>query len=189
MGEHEVTRRAVFLDRDGVLNRAVVRDGRPYPPERLEEFELYEDVPAGCAKLHAAGFLLIVVTNQLDVARGVQKREVVDAMHEKLLADLPQIARIEVCWHAGSDRGDPCHCRKPLPGMVPRAAQTLNIDTRESFLIGDRWRDMDCGHAAGCRTVFIDRGYSEPLRQAPDRTVKTFAEAVAAVLRDSQRGR
>ena len=179
-------RRAVFLDRDGVLNRAVVRDGRPYPPKRLEEFELYEDVLAGCAKLHAAGFLQIVVTNQPDVARGAQKREVVDGMHEKLLTDLPQIAQIEVCWHAGSDWGDPCHCRKPLPGMVLHAAQTLDIDVRESFFIGDRWRDMDCGYAAGCRTVFIDRGYSGTLRHPPDWTVKSFGQAVEVILRASQ---
>lgn len=183
MGEHEIRRRAVFLDRDGVINKPVVREGRPQPPADMRDFELYEDVTAGCAQLHAAGYLLVVVTNQPDVARGAQTRAVVDAMHRKLLDALPQIARVEVCWHAGADWADPCDCRKPQPGMILRAARALNIDLSQSFLIGDRWRDVDCGHAAGCRTVFIDWNYSELLRQPPDRTVKSFGQAVEVILR------
>jgi len=187
MGEHEIARRAVFLDRDGVLNRPLVREGRPYPPARVEDFEIYEDVSAGCEQLDSAGFLLVVVTNQPDVNRGTQRREIVEAMHHKMLAALPQIARIEVCWHAGKEWADPCSCRKPQPGMVVRAAKALDIDLDRSFLIGDRWRDVDCGRAAGCRTVFIDRGYSETLKSLPDWTVKTFAQAVDVILHASDR--
>jgi D-glycero-D-manno-heptose 1,7-bisphosphate phosphatase len=187
MGEHEIARRAVFLDRDGVLNRPLVREGRPYPPARVEDFEIYEDVSAGCEQLDSAGFLLVVVTNQPDVNRGTQRREIVEAMHHKMLATLSQIARIEVCWHAGKRWADPCNCRKPQPGMVVRAAEALDIDLDRSFLIGDRWRDVDCGRAAGCRTVFIDRGYSETLRSPPDWTVKTFAQAVDVILHASDR--
>jgi D-glycero-D-manno-heptose 1,7-bisphosphate phosphatase len=187
MGKHEVTRRAVFLDRDGVLNRPLVKEGRPYPPARVEEFELYPDVAEGCAQLDAKGFLLIVVTNQPDVGRGTQTIEAVEAMHRKMLADLPHIARVEVCWHAGSKWADPCTCRKPQPGMLLRAAEALNIDLGRSFLIGDRWRDIDCARAAGCRTVFIDRGYSETLRSPPDWTVKTFAQAVDVILHAGDR--
>jgi len=187
MGEHEIARRAVFLDRDGVLNRPLVREGRPYPPARVEDFEIYEDVSAGCEQLDSAGFLLVVVTNQPDVNRGTQRREIAEAMHHKMLAALPQIARIEVCWHAGKEWADPCSCRKPQPGMVVRAAKALDIDLDRSFLIGDRWRDVDCGRAAGCRTVFIDRGYSETLKSLPDWTVKTFAQAVDVILHASDR--
>lgn len=183
MGEHEIGRRAVFLDRDGVINKPVVREGRPHPPAEVKDFELYEDVPAGCARLEAAGYLLVVVTNQPDVARGAQTRAAVDAMHRKMLDALPQIARVEVCWHAGADWGDPCDCRKPRPGMVVRAAKALNIDLIQSFLIGDRWRDIDCGHGAGCQTVFIDRNYSEPLKRPPDWTVQSFGQAVEVILR------
>lgn len=183
MGEHEVKRRAVFLDRDGVINQPLVREGRPYPPAEVKDFELYEDVPAGCARLEAAGYLLIVVTNQPDVARGTQTRAAVEEMHRKMLDALPQIARVEVCWHAGADHGDPCDCHKPEPGMLLRAAQAFDLDLAESFLVGDRWRDVDCGHAAGCRTVFIDRDYSEQLRQPPDWTVKSFGQAVEVILR------
>ena len=183
MGEHQVRRRAVFLDRDGVINKPVIREGCPHPPAEVRDFELYEDVSAGCAQLEAAGYLLVVVTNQPDVARGTQTRSAVDAMHRKMMDALPQIARVEVCWHAGAARADPCDCRKPRPGMVLRAAKALNIDLSQSFLIGDRWRDVDCGHDAGCRTVFIDRNYSEALKQPPDWNVQSFGQAVEVILR------
>jgi D-glycero-D-manno-heptose 1,7-bisphosphate phosphatase len=183
MGEHEVKKRAVFLDRDGVLNLAVVRDGRPFPPASVEEFELYPGVPEACQELKAAGFVLIVVSNQPDVGRGTQRREVVGAIHEKLRKAVPALDGIEVCCHAGASHGEPCDCRKPKPGMLLRAASNHGIDLKRSFLIGDRWRDIDCAHSAGCRVVFIDHGYRERLREKPDHTVATFAEAVAVILR------
>lgn len=187
MGEHQVKNRAVFLDRDGVLNRPMVRDGRPFPPARIEDFELYPDVPAACAQLKAAGFLLIVVTNQPDVGRGMQSREAIEAMHAKLGAALPGLDGIETCFHGGSAYGQPCDCRKPQPGMLLRAALAHEIELNQSFLVGDRWRDVDCAHAAGCRAVFIDHGYIETLRCQPDYTVKTFSHAVEAIIRTSAR--
>jgi D-glycero-D-manno-heptose 1,7-bisphosphate phosphatase len=182
MGEHEVSHRAVFLDRDGVLNRPVVRDGLPFPPANLDEFQLYSDVAEGCQRLKNAGFISIVVTNQPDVGRGTQSREAIEAMHRALRAALPSLGGIEVCFHAGSRHGEPCDCRKPKPGMLLRAAARHGIDLKRSFLIGDRWRDVDCAHAAGCRAVFIDHGYSEALREKPEVTVSNFREAVKAVL-------
>ena len=174
-------RRAVFLDRDGVLNQPVVRNGLPFPPQRLAEFRVYDDVPSGCARLKAAGFLLVVVTNQPDVGRGRQARGEVEAMHEKLRAILPTLDAIEVCWHAGEKYGDPCDCRKPRPGMLLRAAAQFQVDLKQSFLIGDRWRDIDCARAAGCTAVFIDRAYAESIRSLPEIRVRSFAEAVDAV--------
>jgi D-glycero-D-manno-heptose 1,7-bisphosphate phosphatase len=185
MRKHKVTRRAVFLDRDGVLNRAMVRNGRPYPPLRLEEFELHDNAAAGCARLKAANFILVVITNQPDVGRGTQTRETVEAMHSKLRSAIPSIDRIEVCYHAGEQHGEPCECRKPRPGMILRAAAELNIDLPGSYVIGDRWRDVDCARAAGCRAIFIDHGYEEKLRERPDFTVANFNDAVDAVLRDA----
>jgi D-glycero-D-manno-heptose 1,7-bisphosphate phosphatase len=182
MGEHEVRKRAVFLDRDGVLNRLVVRDGLPFPPASLDEFELYPGVATGSAQLKAAGFILIVVSNQPDVGRGTQTRDAVEAMHKKLRTAVPSLDAIEVCYHAGAIRGEPCDCRKPKPGMVLAAAARHDLDLKRSFLIGDRWRDVDCAKAAGCRAVFIDHGYSELLREKPDFTVTNFAEAVARIL-------
>ena len=175
-------RKAVFLDRDGVLNRPLIREGKPYPAETLEQFEIYPEVPDACRQLKEAGFLLVVVTNQPDVARGAQTRATVDAMHRKMLDVLPQIARVEVCWHAGIEWADPCDCRKPQPGMVLRAAKALKIDLSQSFLIGDRWQDIDCGHGAGCRTVFIDRHYSEELKRPPNWSVQSFGQAVEVIL-------
>jgi D-glycero-D-manno-heptose 1,7-bisphosphate phosphatase len=182
MGEHKINRRAVFLDRDGVLNRAVVRDGIPFPPANADELILYPDVVAGCARLKDAGFLLIVVTNQPDVGRGTQRREAVEAIHSKLCEVLPAIDHIEVCFHAGASHGDSCDCRKPKPGMLLRAAAAREIDLKGSFFVGDRWRDVDCAHAAGCRAVFIDRDYRELLREKPEFTVSTFGEAVRTIL-------
>ena len=184
MGEHKVSQRAVFLDRDGVLNRPVVRDGLPFPAANLAEFQLYPDVVEGCRQLKEARFLLIVVTNQPDVGRGTQSRESVQAIHAKLRADLPILDGIEVCYHAGARHGEPCDCRKPKPGMLLRAAATHSIDLKRSFLIGDRWRDIDCAHVAGCRAVFIDHGYREQLREKPEFTVTTFREAVAIILQN-----
>jgi len=186
MGKHQVARRAVFLDRDGVLNRVVVRNGKPHPPSSPKDFELYDDVIDECARLKAANFLLVVITNQPDVGRGVQSREAVEAMHLKLQSALPSLDRIEICYHGGEHYGQPCDCRKPRPGLILRAAAKLNIDLKESYVIGDRWRDIDCARAAGCRAIFIDRGYKEKLRHAPDVTVANFKEAVNAVLRDSR---
>jgi D-glycero-D-manno-heptose 1,7-bisphosphate phosphatase len=173
---------AVFLDRDGVLNRPCVQDGHPYPPASVNEFVLYEDVLDGCTLLKNAGFLLVVVSNQPDVGRGRQPRTIVEAMNKKLVTAIPLLDRIEVCFHAGEDYGDFCECRKPKPGMVLRAAAELGIDIPASYMIGDRWRDIDCARAAGCHPIYIDRGYSEPLHQEPEITVTTFGNAVRAVL-------
>jgi D-glycero-D-manno-heptose 1,7-bisphosphate phosphatase len=182
MGEHKVNQRAVFLDRDGVLNRPVVRDGLPFPPAHADEFVLYPDVAAGCAQLKDAGFLLIVVTNQPDVGRGTLSRDAVETIHAKLRGALPALDGIEICFHAGASQGEPCDCRKPKPGMLVRAAAAHDVDLKRSFLVGDRWRDVDCAHAAGCRAVFIDHGYRETLREKPEFTVATFREAVRTIL-------
>ena len=185
MGKHEVVRRAVFLDRDGVLNRPVVHSGQPHPPSRVEDFELYGDVADGCARLKAAEFLLIVITNQPDVGRGTQSREAVEAMHVKMQLALPSLDRIEICYHAGERYGESCDCRKPRPGMILRAAAEMKIDLCASYIVGDRWRDINCARAAGCRAIFIERGYEEGLCEVPDFTVASFGDAVNALLRDA----
>jgi D-glycero-D-manno-heptose 1,7-bisphosphate phosphatase len=182
MGEHQVKRRAVFLDRDGVLNHPLVRNGRPYPPSCVADFKLYDDVAEGCGRLKAAEFLLVVVTNQPDVGRGTQTRAAVEAMHRELMAALPMLDRIEVCYHAGCERGEPCACRKPETGMLLSAAAALRIDLRRSYLIGDRWRDIDCARAAGCGAILIDRGYHEQLREKPDAIVADFTAAVDLIV-------
>lgn len=176
-------RPAVFVDRDGTLNRQLIRDGQPHPPQTLAEFELFDGVPVACAQLAAAGFTLVVATNQPDVARGTQSLAVVEAMHAKLLALVPSITRIEVCYAPGQGVPHPDdRRRKPEPGMLLDAARDLGLDLARSWMIGDRWRDIDCGRRAGVRTVFIDFGYAEELHAAPDFTVSSFPEAARIVL-------
>ena len=172
-------KRAVFLDRDGVINRSVVRDGKPYPPATLAEFELLPGVEEACARLKAAGWLLIVATNQPDVGRGTQRQEEVEAMHAAMCRTLP-IDGVEVCYDPG--QGVPSEFRKPAPGMLLRAAQTMEIDLGQSWMVGDRWRDIDCGAAAGCRTIFVDHGYDETLKMRPDFTVRSLAGAADVML-------
>jgi D-glycero-D-manno-heptose 1,7-bisphosphate phosphatase len=178
-----VSRPAVFLDRDGTLNLQVVREGKPYPPDRLEDFRLFDDVPVSCRSLHAAGYVLVVATNQPDVGRGDQKQSVVEAMHARLVELVPEIARIEVCYAPGQGREHPENRRrKPEPGMLLDAARDLGIDLSRSWMVGDRWRDIDCGKRAGVRTVFIDFGYAEEIQAQPDFTVKSFAAAARIIL-------
>ena len=165
--------KAVFLDRDGVLNRFFLRDGTPRPPAGLNELEVYPDVAEALRGLKQAGYLLIVVTNQPDIARGTQTREAVDQVNAALGEALP-IDEFLVCAHDDAAR---CPCRKPKPGMVLDAAARHAVDLRQSFLVGDRWRDIDCGAAAGVRTVFIERGYGE---RAPEHAPDFVAECLGA---------
>jgi len=173
------TVRAVFLDRDGVINRPVIRDGKPYPPASLVEFEFLPGVIEACVELRMADWLLVVATNQPDVGRGTQSREAVEEMHEVMCRILP-IDRVEVCYDPG--QGKPSEFRKPAPGMLLRAARELGIDLARSWMIGDRWRDIDCAAAAGCRTIFLDYGYDEKLRAQPDFRATSLLEAATIVL-------
>lgn len=170
----------MFLDRDGVLNEAIVRDGRPYSPVTIDQLRIVPDAAAALGRLKAAGFLLIVVTNQPEVARGTQTRPAVEAMNAELGRQLPLDAFF-TCWH---DDPDECQCRKPKPGLLEEAAASLGIDLHRSFLVGDRWRDIDAGAAAGCRTVLIDYHYQErtPDHQ-PDHRSTTLADATDWILR------
>jgi D-glycero-D-manno-heptose 1,7-bisphosphate phosphatase len=145
-------RPAVFLDRDGTLNVQLVREGKPYPPQSLADFRLFPGVPEACRELAAAGYVLVVATNQPDVGRGTQELAVVEAMHERLQQWIPEIRRLEVCYDSGDT---PSRRRKPEPGMLLDAAAALDLDLSRSWMIGDRWRDVDCGQRAGVRTVFM----------------------------------
>lgn len=176
--------RAVFLDRDGVINQVKVIDGKPYPPASANEFSIFPGVLEACQKLKRAGFLLVVATNQPDVGRGTMKRELVEAIHAHMQTVLP-LDRVEVCYHPGKGESV-CDCRKPQPGMLRRAALAMNIDLKTSWMVGDRWRDIDCGHAAGCRTVFIDYGYDEALKDRPDFRAVSLLEAAELILREAR---
>ena len=175
-------RRAVFLDRDGVINRSLVRDGKPYAPIRVSEFELLPGVSAALSRLRQHGFLNIVVTNQPDIATGKQQREDLDALHERLKAELA-IDAIKVCGHIDADD---CACRKPKPGLMLEAAREFNIDLGASFMVGDRWRDVAAGQHAGCKICFfIDYGYAEKGPEQPFTVVKSLENSVGLILASS----
>ena len=160
---------AVFLDRDGVINRAVVRDGRPYPPARLEDVEILSGAISSIQRLAERGYVLIGITNQPDVARGTQSREVVELINAMILSRLP-LREIFVCYH---DNNDNCDCRKPKPGLILRAAEKYGLDLSQSWMVGDRWKDIAAGRAAGLKTIFVDYHYAETYEGVPaDFTVK-----------------
>ena len=171
-------RRAVFLDRDGVLNRCEVRDGKPVAPRRVEDFRLLPGVAAATRALKQAGYLLVVVTNQPDLAAGRVAAATVAAMHERLRRSLPLDA-IEMCPHGARDA---CDCRKPKPGLLTRAARDLGISLSDSVLVGDRAGDIAAGRAAGCRTIFIDRRYGESGRVDADAAARNLPQAVRLLL-------
>lgn len=155
-----------------------MRDGRPHPPARVEDFEILPGVAAALARLREAGFALIVVTNQPDIARGIQRREVVDAIHAVLAAQAP-VDAVYVCPH---DDRDLCACRKPEPGLLLEGAREHDIDLARSFMVGDRWRDVEAGRRAGCTTIFVDCGYAERRAITPDATVASLDEAAQWIL-------
>jgi D-glycero-D-manno-heptose 1,7-bisphosphate phosphatase len=167
-------RRAVFLDRDGVLNEPIVRGGKPYPPESVETMTISPGAPESLARLRELGFVLIVVSNQPDVARGSCNVTVVERVNAALAATMP-IDDFLMCYH---DDRDACDCRKPKPGLLLQGAARHGIDLRKSYMVGDRWRDIDAGHAAGCVTIWIDRGYDERKPAAsPAARVHSIVEA------------
>lgn len=172
--------KAVFLDRDGVINRAIILEGKPFPPPTIEELEILPGVEQALSSLRRNGYMLIVVTNQPDVSRGKTSRESVDLINEFLLTKL-SIDEIQICFH---DDKDACMCRKPLPGLILNAAQKHGIDLKKSYMVGDRWKDIDAGVAAGCKTIFIDYGYQEKRPINFDHQVQSLLEASNLILKD-----
>ncbi len=166
--------RAVFLDRDGVLNRGVTRDGRPWAPFSLAELEILPGVAGALTSLRAAGFQLIVVTNQPDVPRGFVSKGAVDSIHDYMRQHLA-LDDIRVCFH---DDEHGCACRKPKPGLIYAAAVEREIELARSFMIGDRWRDIGAGKAAGCRTILIN-AMVEKTRIEPDIELADLPAATA----------
>jgi len=174
-----VARRAVFLDRDGVLNGTVVRDGRPRPPVSVSHVEVLAGVETACRQLADAGYHLIGATNQPEIARGTITRQSVEDIN-LVLIELLGLDDLRVCPH---DDADACRCRKPKPGLLLDAARDFDIDLVSSIMVGDRWKDVAAGEAAGCRTVFIDHGYDEQRPENPGLTCARLIDAVPWIVK------
>jgi len=171
-------KRAVFLDRDGVLNRAILRDGKPHPPASLSELRLLPGVREACRKLREAGFMLVLITNQPDIARGTVSADHVAEINGRMQRFL-QLDSVQVCPH---DDAAGCACRKPEPGLLLDAARDKNIDLSRSYFVGDRWRDVEAGQRAGCQAIFVDYGYRERRPEGPYLEVRSLREAANWIL-------
>jgi D-glycero-D-manno-heptose 1,7-bisphosphate phosphatase len=171
--------KAVFLDRDGIINRAIVQNGKPYPPASLDELDIIPGTLMALQQLASSGFLLLGVTNQPDVARGIQTREVVEAINSHIMNILP-LKEILVCYH---DKEDHCACRKPKPGLILQGAEKYDIDLGRSWMVGDRWKDISAGKVAGLKTVFVNYNYSEAYDGPPaDFTIQDMAMLTEIIL-------
>ncbi len=173
-----MVRPAIFLDRDGVINANLERDGKPVAPTSLDEFRFLPGVEDAVRRLKQAGYLIIVCTNQPDVPNGRTSQATVEAMHDLVRAKL-DVDFIKVCFHSDADG---CACRKPKPGMILAAADEHSIDLPRSYVVGDRWRDVAAGRAAGCLTIFVEYGYEQEGPNEPDHVVASLSEAANLIL-------
>jgi D-glycero-D-manno-heptose 1,7-bisphosphate phosphatase len=177
-------RAAVFLDRDGIVNAAIVRDGRPLPPTAVVDVVIPDGVREACRQLSDAGLMLVLVTNQPDIARGTTNWQAVDAINSYLTHELGLDA-VYVCPH---DDADACHCRKPAPGLLLDAAEELGVDLTRSLMVGDRWRDIEAGRRARVTTVWVRSDYHEPAPDAPDHVVDRLLDVVPLVTTSATAG-
>jgi D-glycero-D-manno-heptose 1,7-bisphosphate phosphatase len=170
-------RKAIFLDSDGVLNTAIIKNGKPAAPTTLLELEIPDEVKPSLDKLKTAGYLLICVTNKPDIERGLMTQADVDAIYHKMRYELP-LDDVFICYHENSD------CYKPKPGLLLEAAKKYAINLAQSYMIGDRWSDVAAGQNAGCKTVWMDRGYhAEQIPEPPaDFTTHSLTAATQWIL-------
>lgn len=169
--------KAVFLDRDGVINQTVFRRGAARAPQDLSEWAWMEGVHDTLRTLSARGYLLVVCTNQPDVVRGWQTRDQVDEFHALIMRELP-VARVYACFH---DNAAACVCRKPQPGMLLQAQTEHGIELASSFMVGDRASDIEAGRAAGCRTILL-RPSTEAEPSTADHEIRTLPELLAIIV-------
>jgi D-glycero-D-manno-heptose 1,7-bisphosphate phosphatase len=180
-GKALLVKSAVFLDRDGVLNLSIVRDGHPFPPLQLSEVQIHQGVIDGVNLLRDNGFEIVVVTNQPDVARSRSNTEQVKSINQYLGEEIG-ITHFYTCFH---DDEDNCSCRKPKIGLFLQAAMELDLELTSSFMVGDRWRDIEAGQSAGCICYFIDYSYTERKPPLPYFRVASFFEAAQHMTRNS----
>ena len=171
--------KAIFLDRDGVINQTIIKMGKPRAPYFLEEFVFIPGVRESVAQLKQTGYLLIVVTNQPDVSRGWVSMEQVRVINNYVVQEL-NVDELKACFHTDKDN---CECRKPKPGMLLEAAMRWNIRFQDSFMVGDRYSDVDAGQRAGCKSILVGTGEENPLKLVPDFHCTDLREASQWILK------
>jgi D-glycero-D-manno-heptose 1,7-bisphosphate phosphatase len=173
-----MSRRAVFIDRDGVILHSPVEGGIPRPARSAAEFAYLPGVGEALDLIRKASLVPVVITNQPDVARGLTTRALLEAFHERLRQD-HGLVHIYTCFH---DDKDYCVCRKPAPGLLQQAARDLDLSLPRSFMVGDRWRDIEAGFRAGCTTLLVRHPYSWDA--SPDVSVSSLLEAAHHIIRN-----
>ena len=168
---------AVFVDRDGVVNQAIVVDRLPYAPRKISELKLLDGVVVGVKILKDLGFELVVVTNQPDLASGLVTRQFIEEVHDRISSET-DLHHFYVCAH---DDKDQCVCRKPKVGLLRKAALELGLSLESSYLVGDRWKDVEAGQRAGCKCFFIDNKYAERRPQPPFTEVSSLLDAALKI--------
>jgi len=170
--------KCVFLDRDGVINLPIVINKKPYSPRRIEEFIFTSEIKNLISKVVNHGYKVIVITNQPDIASGDLSESLLNYFHQRIIDEM-LVDDIFVCKHLSSDN---CNCRKPKPGLILEAALKHKINLKESFFIGDRWKDVDAANNVECHSIFIDYGYREKLKTVPKNCVKNLNAAFEVIL-------
>jgi D-glycero-D-manno-heptose 1,7-bisphosphate phosphatase len=169
--------KAIFLDADGVLNTAIIKNGKPAAPISLAELKIPDEVKPSLDRLKAAGYLLVCVTNKPDIARGLMTQTDVDAIYANIRQALP-LDDVFICYVEGSE------CYKPNPGLLLSAKKKYDIELALSYMIGDRWSDVKAGQNAGCKSIWIDRGYLNQTKPEPpaDFTTQSLTDATQWIL-------
>tara|TARA_B100000949_G_C13958736_1_gene316014 strand:- start:30 stop:560 length:531 start_codon:yes stop_codon:yes gene_type:complete len=166
-------RKAVFLDRDGVINKAFIKEGLPTSPHSLDELKILPGVKESVLRLKKLNFVCLVVTNQPDVTRGKINKNTVIKMNNFLQKEI-KLDDFFVCYH---DDEDNCECRKPKPGLLLQASKKWDVNLKKSFIIGDRWRDIQAGEKVGCKTIFLEYNYIDIKPKNPNFITDTLLNA------------
>ena len=167
-------KKAIFLDRDGVINKTFIKNSLPISPPSFDLLEILPGVKESILRLKKLNFVCLVVTNQPDVSRGKIEKKTIIKMNNYLKDEI-KLDDIFVCYH---DDHDKCKCRKPKPGLLLDASKKWDINLKKSYMIGDRWRDIGAGKSVGCKTIFIDYDYKETKPKNPDFTTDSLLNAV-----------
>jgi len=169
--------KALFWDRDGVLNKIIMRDGKPSSPWRIEEFEILPDVKRCLEKTKEMGFLNIVFTSQPDISRGFLKTEELEKMH-RIISKTLSVDEIKFCPH---DDKDNCECRKPKPGLIVEAVKKWSIDLDKSYVVGDSWKDIKAGKSVGCKTFLLRKKYNKDYKEDYDFEINSLKQMVEII--------
>ncbi len=168
-------KKAIFFDRDGVLNKSIKKKGKPFAPTSYSKFYIYKNLEKKIDKLRKKKYLLYVVTNQPDFNK--KSKIELNKMHQKLMKKF-KFNKI-FCSH---DKNNFSKNKKPRTGLIRHLLKSKSIDLSKSFVVGDRWRDVDFAYNLKCKSIFIDRKYSEKLNNKPDYICKSTSQAINIIL-------